>query len=342
MRSTLLVTVLAALGVSGCTTADGGWQATSVCIDVAEDAMTCPAASRVDLGSTFHTEWCDADVKSLDGEGTLGANPWGIDSGTDDLICCYPATAKNTEPNCVIGRPFLRDGQALTSTARPGDSWRSTEAEAGPDSPALAAAWLQAALGEHASVAAFARVTLEVMALGAPADLVAGLQRAALDEVAHAQLCFDMVARFGGGAVEPGPFPLPATLSLATTPVDIAVAAVREGCIGETVSAWLAERAAERATDPQARQVLDRIAADEARHAALSWRLVAWLLEEHGADVYDAVVAALAEPVEVAPMLVGDASLAAFGAIAPHEHIALIERARAEVLVPAAQALLAA
>ena len=38
-------------------------------------------------------------------------------------------------------------------------------------------------LRQHASIASFARVTLQLMALGAPASLLAETQRAAMDEV---------------------------------------------------------------------------------------------------------------------------------------------------------------
>jgi hypothetical protein len=45
---------------------------------------------------------------------------------------------------------------------------------------------------EHASVAAFARFTLDLLALGAPADLVQSAQQALGDEIAHAELCFGL------------------------------------------------------------------------------------------------------------------------------------------------------
>ena len=53
---------------------------------------------------------------------------------------------------------------------------------------ALASAWLADALLEHASIASFAQTTLKLLALGAPSDLIADSQRAALDEVEHAKI----------------------------------------------------------------------------------------------------------------------------------------------------------
>lgn len=47
--------------------------------------------------------------------------------------------------------------------------------------------WRLAGLAEHSSVAAFGRVALELMAVGAPGRLVAGAHQAAIDEVARLQ-----------------------------------------------------------------------------------------------------------------------------------------------------------
>lgn len=341
MRPTLLLTILAALG-AGCAE-KGEWTTASMCIDVDDDLATCPAASSVDPDDTFSLSWCSADVREITGEGSLTEDPWSedTDGGSANLLCCYPAEARDSEPGCIVGRPFARDGGEATAQPRLGSGW-SGPAMAVDPRPTLAQAWLDVALGEHASIAAFARLTLELMGLGAPADLVAQVQAAAADEVEHATLAFAMVRRFGGDPVEPGPFPVGPSLQLHGDPVDVATAAVREGCVGETVSAWLAERAAERATDPESRRVLSRIAADEARHAALSWQLVGWLVQTFGEPVRAAVVQAFAEPTSVGAMLPGDASLGRFGALEPHEHLALVQRAVDEVLEPAARALLAA
>jgi hypothetical protein len=62
----------------------------------------------------------------------------------------------------------------------------------------LARAWLADASLEHASIASFARFTLLALSFGAPADLLAEAQHAALDEVAHAQLCFGLASRYAG------------------------------------------------------------------------------------------------------------------------------------------------
>ena len=54
--------------------------------------------------------------------------------------------------------------------------------------------WLAAALAEHASVASFSKFALELLAVGAPASLLQRAHQAALDEIRHAQLSFDVVS----------------------------------------------------------------------------------------------------------------------------------------------------
>ena len=57
-------------------------------------------------------------------------------------------------------------------------------------------------------------------------------------------------------------------------------ALVHEGCVGETLAAALAREERERTTDSVVRGVLDRIVADEERHALRAWRALGWLVEE--------------------------------------------------------------
>jgi hypothetical protein len=52
--------------------------------------------------------------------------------------------------------------------------------------------------------------------------------------------------------------------------------------VGETLGALEAREAALHAKHPSLRRVLDRIADDETRHAALAFRFVAWALEQAG------------------------------------------------------------
>lgn len=57
---------------------------------------------------------------------------------------------------------------------------------------------------------------------------------------------------------------------------DLAVENAVEGCVGETYGAAVARIQSERAGDRRFRAVMKRIAADETRHAELSFELARW------------------------------------------------------------------
>jgi len=210
--------------------------------------------------------------------------------GTKDA-CCY-----GWYSSCPGGRPLLDDaGTPVVASFEPGVvlGW-SCDRQALPASPqarAFAAqAWLDDAAMEHASVASFGRVALELLSLGAPPELVEGAHLAALDEIRHAKTCLSLARACGAGSVDPG--------RLAAVPqrrADFARFAADtfiEGCVGETIAALVVTRAAAGAQDVGVRRALEEIAADEARHAALAWRMVSWAIERGGAPVVAAVLEA--------------------------------------------------
>ncbi|MDD9947585.1 MAG: ferritin-like domain-containing protein [Myxococcales bacterium] len=151
-----------------------------------------------------------------------------------------------------------------------------------PDGACVLSAGMGAfALGRHlatmasleaASVVSFARIARELAAFGAPRELIERALAAGCDEVRHAHMVNGLCTRFGG---RPSPArvaeaPLRNRLSFA---LDNAV----EGCVRETYGALVATYQGMTATDPQARQILTAIAADETRHAQLSWQLAEFI-----------------------------------------------------------------
>ncbi|HLT40460.1 MAG TPA: hypothetical protein VK034_29475, partial [Enhygromyxa sp.] len=72
-------------------------------------------------------------------------------------------------------------------------------------------------------------------------------------------------------------------------PAAIAAALIDEGCVGEGVAATTVELAARACEDAEIRAALERIAADERRHAALAWASLRWLLDHHPGEVQPAV-----------------------------------------------------
>jgi hypothetical protein len=142
----------------------------------------------------------------------------------------------------------------------------------------LGEAYLEQGLGEHASIAAFARLTLDLLALGAPPRLLDDTALALRDEIEHARLCFVLAKEIIGRPASPGPLDLSDEVSSRADPQAVLSAAVLEGCLMETISAGWADLAYRTTTDSHIRRSLSRIARDEARHADLSWEIVRWLV----------------------------------------------------------------
>lgn len=183
--------------------------------------------------------------------------------------------------NCAIGRPLTQSGEALQAPTVRVEGWAAPLVLPRPADPArraaLAARWAQIAAMEHASVGSFARFTLELLALGAPPELLAEAQRAAADEVRHAQLAYSVASALQGAPLGPGPLDTAAVLPN-TRLADFARALVQEACVGETLGALEAAEAARACADPTLRAALTQVAEDEARHAALAWRTLGWAL----------------------------------------------------------------
>lgn len=199
------------------------------------------------------------------------------------------------------GRQIRSLGKALLPPVTGSDRWLtadvSTPAVDEPTRAALAAQWRENGRTEHASVAAFARLTLDLVALGAPPALVASAQRDALDEIRHAELCFSLAHAIDGAVTSPAAFPAAAgaprssrirSLALA----ELAVSSLVDGALNEGVSARIVARLAKRCEDAGIRAVLREIAADEGRHAAHGWDVVRFCLAEGGAPVAHALVGA--------------------------------------------------
>ncbi len=177
-----------------------------------------------------------------------------------------------------VGRPFRVAGEARAAELVAGDAVDQPD---GPDAirSRLAAEWTKNAREEHASVAAFARFTLELVQLGAPLEMVEEASRAQLDEVRHAADALGLARRFGAEVGRFGTLELDGALEgrdLRTVTLDV----VREGCINETVGVLLAMAARDAAVDPEVKRVLSTVVEDETRHAELAWSFVRWAIDQ--------------------------------------------------------------
>ncbi len=206
---------------------------------------------------------------------------------------------------------------------------------------ALVAFWTQAACSEHSSVAGFHRFALDLLAHGAPADLVARAQRATVQELEHARACFGLASAYAGHAIGPGPIAMGEHAPVASSLAELAVWTVHEGCVGETVAAWLASEIFAHAEVPAVRTVMAKIAAEEAEHAELAWATIRWAIAAGGDEVASAVAAAF-RSARVRPQLEARVHAAAHGLMSSEAVAATMLRAYAEIVRPCAERLVAA
>lgn len=300
---------------------------------------TCPPGASLPVDAV-RDRWYD--LASYPRGGGTGVDTWvTCDEDTIEDRCCYAVEYAEW----AIGRPFTVEGHARLADAVDGEGWRSDLTVDVSTLPArvrrrLADAWTHTALGEHASVASFARFQLQLMRLGAPADLVAEAAVAQADEARHAADAFALASAFAGRPLTAGPIDLAGALDA----VDLETLvrdALQEGCIAETIAAAQVAAAAEACADPRLRATLEAVAADEARHAALAWRFVRWALAAHP-SLRPTIEAAFEAPPSfgTAALDPDAASLRAHGVLPEAEAIAHAVDTWQRVVQPCAQALL--
>ena len=145
----------------------------------------------------------------------------------------------------------------------------------------LAHAWTNVALMEHASIAAFARFTLQLLALGAPPDSRRASNAAMADEtMARASLAFAIASAYAGRAVGSRPAHDRRSLDGSSlsrrswSPPSAKVASARPSPPSrppKPKSTLATPRYATRSRPSRS---------DETRHAELAWRFVRWALSQ--------------------------------------------------------------
>jgi hypothetical protein len=156
------------------------------------------------------------------------------------------------------------------------------------------AAWLAwAAHCEATSVASFVGVRREIRALGAPDDLLERCLSAARDEVRHARVLGRLAERAGGRTAPVAFGPRRHRL-----PIEIAIENAVEGCVRESFAAIVALHQAQVCPDPELREAMRTIAADEVGHAQLSQDLHRWLWEQLDEEERALVIQARAQALD--------------------------------------------
>jgi hypothetical protein len=248
-------------------------------------------------GCTHYAFLCTTPEDECRDDGDCVGSSWGWDCLTrvDGRRACSESMG--------CGRPYLIDDAARTAVSTARGDWSEglpasvADLEA-PLRAQLADAWTRIGLMEHASIAAFARFALQLLALGAPPELVERTHDAMRDETRHARLAFGLASAYGGAPVGPGPLALDGALGESIDVATFVRLTIREGCIGETVAALEAGEAMAGVEDATVKAVLAEIAHDERTHAELAWTTVRWAVDTFGDVARDAVAAELASALD--------------------------------------------
>lgn len=176
---------------------------------------------------------------------------------------------------CEVGRPY-RDGEGRPRRAR-------LQHTAAFESRCPAARrWSQRAAEECASVPAFLQLANELLQLAAPPSLIVRALRAARQEREHTQAAAGLAQFFGGArlALRAPVFRarprLPRPLALRR----LAREAWLDGCLNEGLAAALAGIEAAESGEAAEVTVSQRLARDEAEHAALALDVLRWTLSQ--------------------------------------------------------------
>jgi hypothetical protein len=194
-------------------------------------------------------------------------------------------------------------------------------------------------------VAAFARFVLQCLALGAPADIIGDAQQAMADELEHTQLAQRIALAYGAKAVVPGPLDTSGCMDASQDLASVAETTTAESCIAETVSTMLLFEASQVCQVPPLKVLLARMAEDEARHALLGFRFVAWAVRHGGPVVGRRVGAVFANANchvgfgSVSPIDAPTNELRAHGYLPIAERRRIAQRVLREIIAPAAAEL---
>lgn len=314
---------------------------TLVCLPGAQAGVSCAEAYSADGAGSFYNCGLQTGASYVCGPLAVVDMP----AGAPADACCYYLAG-----DCPIGRPFVVAGKARTAKSTEGGEWaerlepRVDELDA-DTRRALCEVYLEDALTEHASVASFARFTLQCLSAGTPADIVAAAQRAGLEELQHAKIAFGLASAYGGRAFSPTGLDIERALEDSCDVVQIARSVAEEGCVAETVSALLVAAARDAARDPVVKEALTLIADQELEHALLAWRFLRWAIADGGNAVRQAVqeIFAHAEAYVGIGAVIdhrGDPkTMRAHGYLPPDERRAIARDALRRVVAPAARTL---
>lgn len=155
--------------------------------------------------------------------------------------------------------------------------------------PAVAREWGRRTVAEYTSAALTQQITLWLLLVGGPPDLVRAGLRVVEDELAHSELAADVSDAAGASGERPALDPAGLAIGDGDPAASLVSWTVRSLCVGETVAVPLFRLLRSRCTVPVARVALDRVLRDEPHHRQLGWDLLDWLLLVGGGQVAQSV-----------------------------------------------------
>jgi hypothetical protein len=140
--------------------------------------------------------------------------------------------------------------------------------------------WARRVEAEYRSAAHTQELTLWLIHLGAPRELIEDGLRIVQDELDHAELSAKVHALAGGTQL---PTLVRSQLRLPTgggsLERDVLRVCIETFCLGETVAVPLFQAMRQKATVPAVCETLERVLRDEVRHRQFGWDLLEYLLD---------------------------------------------------------------
>ena len=191
-----------------------------------------------------------------------------------------------------IGRPFIVNGIAqqtasfiVTNISDDGNEWKVNKLvplkyQNTIESERVGSLWMKQGEAEHASVASFAKNTLQLLSIAAPPKLLIASQKASIDEINHSKISYELANSFMRQTIVPGKLEVRGSLESGNIN-QIVRSTIHEGCIEETVSAVEAHHNARMAKTKDIKDYVFNIASDETNHAQLAWDTIRWIIERY-------------------------------------------------------------
>jgi hypothetical protein len=197
-------------------------------------------------------------------------------------------------PWWLSGTPLEAEHQRLMRRRQIPIPWEQTTAGELTDAERarLAETWRRRAAAEYLAITTFAVLAIDLVAAGAPADVVSHCVRSQLDEIRHAEMAIRMHEIYSGRRIQP-----PAGMS--NLPDDrkapklhqAAANTLLVSCVSETYATTVLTATRDITTDPVALAVLTSIYSDEVMHARMGWSYLRYAIEQGGQGVIDAAAA---------------------------------------------------